>query len=926
MTNHGDDCYFFYYSNCAKGDSCPFRHCEAAMGSEVVCSLWQESRCFRQVCKFRHMEIKKNRKEIACYWENQPAGCQKPHCAFHHEKPRFIDGQYVPPNKSSALKEEEESHEDSLPPVPIPSPANPQLRGVIKAETQENVPSPTHPPVVINPADDEDEDEDDQLSEGEDSRSGSDGSRVVSPRKMAVGSSSDDSLDFGVRTLEEIRLRKALKASMRRAGYPVPSQGSDQRNNGASGEKENMRSFIRPSLVTAKDDTVVFGEKTGRRNVADRLGKRVVKEVPAGGDLPMKRCLAERLGRKMDEGEMDLPPQKALKPVRDRLGLPVEPTTASESAERNSESTAPEVIRIKTLEEIRQEKLAKSQGQAPGDNPLPSTPDTTSTTKAPKRGTTGKPAASLHVKTFSEILHAKRKLEEDQQQGPSLRKAKQAAMEAAPGYSQAQGPTETAMPSRVAPPGGGVKVKTLEEIRREKAAKMQARGQEASNGKSPGSASGEGGTKKPLVLRINKAASPAASTTTQKTSEVTEKTEKQTEPASVATEASPANGRSDAVSGDSVKVKTFEEIMREKRLRRQQLQEEQASSTSQPEGSAEADSFPKQATGPALQREKRARVSPPAASSPPSITLEAPAQALKTPLRQRITLKPKAASLVSCATASPQQGSPLRQAEADSPSLSPRSSSAAPGKRKRGFLGGSSPPKQAALAAAVASPGPSVKGSPVEKAQDGAQKMCPGQATEAKVRPKLNVRPSVMKLAAQVKPGQKRTSARSAVAAVKPLNSTYAVQEEPLQELPCKRREVSSTSSSVKDQMSSVVSRRPPTIPGPGLSSSPLREEFQAVPVNQHSPAITIAAPETCIVPQSPVVNTPIQPKPRRPSVAMSRSTASAPSANCSTSAMDEFDELMNEFTDDRLEDDLELDPGKGEDDYLLELSEMIDS
>lgn len=58
----------------------------------------------------------------------------------------------------------------------------------------------------------------------------------------------------------------------------------------------------------------------------------------------------------------------------------------------------------------------------------------------------------------------------------------------------------------------------------------------------------------------------------------------------------------------------------------------------------------------------------------------------------------------------------------------------------------------------------------------------------------------------------------------------------------------------------------------------------------------------------------------------MSRSSATAPSASSSTSAMDEFDELMNEFTDDRLDDDLELDPGKGEDDYLLELSEMIDS
>ena len=62
----------------------------------------------------------------------------------------------------------------------------------------------------------------------------------------------------------------------------------------------------------------------------------------------------------------------------------------------------------------------------------------------------------------------------------------------------------------------------------------------------------------------------------------------------------------------------------------------------------------------------------------------------------------------------------------------------------------------------------------------------------------------------------------------------------------------------------------------------------------------------------SPLMKTSTQPKARRPTV--------------SSSAMDEFDKLMIEFTDDRVEDDLELDPGKGEDDYLLELSEMIDS
>uniref|UniRef100_A0A673Z949 Zinc finger CCCH domain-containing protein 11A-like n=3 Tax=Salmo trutta TaxID=8032 RepID=A0A673Z949_SALTR len=512
------------------------------------------------------------------------------------------------------------------------------------------------------------------------------------------------------------------------------------------------------------------------------------------------------------------------------------------------------------------------------------------------------------------------------------------------------------MPMRVVPPGGRVKVKTLEEIRREKAARMQALGQEASNGKIPGSApaSKEEGAKKSCILRINKPAS-AAITTTQKTSEVTKK-EKPAEPAAVATEATPANG-------SSVNVKTFEEIMHEKRLRRQRVQEEQASSTSHSEqasstshseqasstshseqasstshseqasstshseqasstshseqasstshseqasstshseqasstshseGFAKAESTQKQAGGPAPQREKKVWVSPSAASSPPTITLEAPAQAPKTP------------SPLLCATLSPQQGTPLRQAEPDSPSLSPRSFSTAPGKRERGSPGGSSPPKQAALASAT-SPRPSVEEAPVEKA---------GQATEAKVRPKLNVRPSVIKPAAQVKPGQKRRAAeRSAVAAVKPLNCTSTAQEEPPQELPCKLREVSFPSSRIQAQISPMVPRSPLTIPALGRGSSPLREEFQVVPVKQHSPAIPTAAPDTYIVPQSSLVKTPTQPKARRSTV--------------SSSAMDEFDELMIEFTDDRLEDDLELDPGKGEDDYLLELSEMIDS
>ncbi|XP_072205411.1 uncharacterized protein [Excalfactoria chinensis] len=98
MSQRGDDCYFYFYSTCTKGDSCPFRHCEAALGSERVCRLWAEGCCLRADCKFRHMRIDKKRSLIPCFWENQPGGCQKPHCAFRHLKDRGGNGLSTAPS------------------------------------------------------------------------------------------------------------------------------------------------------------------------------------------------------------------------------------------------------------------------------------------------------------------------------------------------------------------------------------------------------------------------------------------------------------------------------------------------------------------------------------------------------------------------------------------------------------------------------------------------------------------------------------------------------------------------------------------------------------------------------------------------------------------------------------------------------------
>lgn len=127
---------------------------------------------------FPFVSLQHNRKEIPCYWENQASGCQKPHCAFFHEKPRYIDGVFVSPDKGERGVEVEQQRlwrarpdRVSLPglsknveqpqeePASVQPPAaSSQRRDAIKMDAQ--VPSPTHPPVVINPAEDEDEDED----------------------------------------------------------------------------------------------------------------------------------------------------------------------------------------------------------------------------------------------------------------------------------------------------------------------------------------------------------------------------------------------------------------------------------------------------------------------------------------------------------------------------------------------------------------------------------------------------------------------------------------------------------------------------------------------------------------------------------------------------------------------------------------------
>lgn len=57
-----------------------------------------------------------------------------------------------------------------------------------------------------------------------------------------------DSLHFGVSTMEEIRLKKALKASMRRVGYPLLDE-----NTSTNREKENIQALFGAEFSDTSD-------------------------------------------------------------------------------------------------------------------------------------------------------------------------------------------------------------------------------------------------------------------------------------------------------------------------------------------------------------------------------------------------------------------------------------------------------------------------------------------------------------------------------------------------------------------------------------------------------------------------------------------------------------------------------------------------
>ncbi|XP_009886531.1 PREDICTED: zinc finger CCCH domain-containing protein 11A [Charadrius vociferus] len=810
MSKQGDDCYFYFYSTCNKGDSCSFRHCEAALGNETVCTLWKEGRCFRNICRFRHMEINKKRSEIPCYWENQPVGCQKSNCAFHHTKGRYVDGLFLPPSKTT-LPSPPESAEDDVKmaqmslqqnKLSVQSNPSPQLRGVMKVENSENVPSPTHPPVVINAADD-DEDDDDQLSEeGDETKTpvqqpvteAHNGLRIISTRKSNANTKPDDNLNFGIKTLEEIKLKKLKEKIKKQEGPSGLSVHPLQSWTVPVPEKENVRTVVRTVTLSTKQGE----EPVIQLNLAERLGKR--QTSTAGKSvLPLKRNLAERLGKKIEILEnADKAPKRVQVPksLKERLGLPSEQTiTVTEKAAKPTGE-----IHVKTLEEIRLERANQRRGDPPAK------PQTEGRCKTENPSTGARPSPAVRIKTFSGVLAGKKhkRLEEEKQnteECPPKKKVENEPKKQSILAPSVLGKVQLAEPAGKAKPAE-VRIKTLEEIKQEKALRMQQSGE---NLPAPPAQPEPAPTGRRL-LRITKLIAPGREE--KKIVELNKSSAKAVSAPAEPSDQSPANSK--------VQVKNLEEIMREKRPLKRGHEEK----------------LQKEAAAVPSPVEKVIKDKTPASGSPESTVVSGSAYQFA----KRILVK------------SPEDG--------------------------------------------VESPGKDAAVSPGKQAAQLLEQ-------KAETKPKVCLKPSDGKATSPTKQTLKRKAPEShpsAVAAVKPLSTTGGDTKEP----------------SAKKAAVAVV----PALPEDNLVSIPGRENPQTSPeLHIGSQADSAAQSE---VSSSTSDSSQVAAKSRRLS---STGAGKAP-----LSVEDDFEKLIWEISGGKLEAEIDLDPGKDEDDLLLELSEMIDS
>ncbi|KAK2086319.1 hypothetical protein P7K49_035744 [Saguinus oedipus] len=289
---------------------------------------------------------------------------------------------------------------------------------------------------------------------------------------------------------------------------------------------------------------------------------------PSGdSDPPLKRSLAQRLGKKVEapETNIDKTPKKAQvsKSLKERLGMSAGPNneeaTGVYSAKKVNKVGE---IHVKTLEEILLERASQKRGelQTKLKTEGPSkTDDSTSVTRS---------SSTIRIKTFSEVLAEKK---HRQQEAERQKSKKDATCIKLKNDSEIKKtvvfPPIVASKGQSEEPAGKTKsmqevhIKTLEEIRLEKALRVQQSSEGSTSSLSPHEATP--GARR--LLRIPKKTGIKEEKKFQEGNEVDSQS-------SIRTEVKEPSGETTGVDITKIQVKRCE-TMREKHIQKQQERE-----------------------------------------------------------------------------------------------------------------------------------------------------------------------------------------------------------------------------------------------------------------------------------------------------------------------------------------------------------------
>ncbi|KAI0240405.1 Zinc finger CCCH domain-containing protein 11A [Lamellibrachia satsuma] len=374
-----DDCYFYYYSTCMKGDMCPYRHCEAALGCETTCTLWKEGRCHRSTCKFRHMDIVKDRSTIPCYWESQPGGCTKPHCVFRHVQDNGHPNTTLPSQRPQRTVVEQSAAAAMTADRLINLPAFGHGKGDAGNLDMSTTPDPATPKVeqvVINPCDEESDQEScvgtPVKTPGIVELLGQEQASMRLQRRKAIAFHPQDEgeyeehFNFGIKSLEQIRKEKLQQAKRlveeadSFVSNTIPVLEKKLLSSNAAFKDVEVPRQVNRRLTSQMDTlsrTVVIGEAVAapppRMSVVSRLGLKVPRpENTTPSNVRM------RLGKLHPIGPVPVE-RKEEACVKSLAEIRREKQQRTQAGDKRG--AAPVGVRIKSLVEIRQERALQQQ-------------------------------------------------------------------------------------------------------------------------------------------------------------------------------------------------------------------------------------------------------------------------------------------------------------------------------------------------------------------------------------------------------------------------------------------------------------------------------------------------------------------------------------------------------------------------------------